>query len=148
MLVVAGLICLGTVNRYRSIPRLAHDSGLFRRVISMEIVAAVVVFGLTGTLTGFAPRPAAAAGARKTGEVVATGADVATTMRVRLVVTPGTPGRNAYRLAPTGYDTGAPVRAIGVTLRFQAVGRPDVGASSLDLRRGPKGTWVGGGFGT
>jgi copper transport protein len=143
VLVVAALVSLGTVNRYRSIPRLRRDSILFRRVISMEIVAAVVVFALTGTLTGFAPRPGTAAGAPKASEVVATGADVATTMRVRLVVTPGTPGRNAYRLAPTGYDTGAPVQATAVTLRFQAVGRPDVGASSLDLKPGPEGTWVG-----
>jgi copper transport protein len=141
--VVAGLIGLGAVNRYRSIPRLAGGSGLLTRVLSLEIVAALVVFTMTGVLTGFGPRQAPASASSKIARVVATGSDVATTMKVRLVVTPGTPGRNAYQFAPTDYDTGAPISAIGVTLSFQAVGRPDVGASSIDLKAGSAGTWVG-----
>jgi putative copper export protein len=141
--VVAGLIGLGSVNRYRSIPRLAQSSGLLTRVLSLEIVAALAVFTMTGVLTGFAPRPAPSGGASKIPEIVASGSDVATTMKVRLVVTPGTPGRNAYRFTPTDYDTGAPIPAIAVTLGFQAVGRPDVGASSIDLKAGSAGTWVG-----
>jgi copper transport protein len=141
--VVAGLIGLGALNRYRSIPRLAQHSGMLARVLSLEIVAALVVFTMTGVLTGFAPRPASAGGAPRITEIVATGSDVATTMKVRLAVTPGAPGRNAYQFTPSDYDTGAPIRVVGVTLSFQAVGRPDVGASSIDLKAGSAGTWVG-----
>ena len=142
--VAAALVTLGALNRYRSIPRMADSSGLFLRVISLEVVAAVGVFALTGVLTGLAPRPAPVS-TPKFAEVVATGNDVATTVKVRLVVTPGTPGLNAYQVAPTNYDTGAPVPALGLTLRFQALNRPDVAPSSVDLKAGSAGTWVASG---
>ncbi len=55
--VVIALIGLGALNRYRSIPRMASHTGLLRRVMAIELVGAVGVFGLTGTLTGLPPRP-------------------------------------------------------------------------------------------
>jgi copper transport protein len=143
VLVAAVLIGLGAVNRFRSIPRLAHSSSPFVRVISLEVVAAVVLFALTGVLTGLSPRPQASNSPARISEIVATGSDVATTMKVKLVVAPGVPGRNTYQLTPTGFDSGLPVQAVGVTLGFQPVGRPDVGTSSIDLKPGSAGTWVG-----
>jgi copper transport protein len=142
-LVAAVLIGLGAVNRFRSIPRLAHSSSPFIRVISLEVVAAIGVFALTGVLTGLAPRPQASVGPAKISEIVATGTDVTTTVKVRLVVTPGAPGRNAYQLTSIATVTGLPVQAVGATLQFQPVGRPDVGTSSIDLKPGSAGTWVG-----
>ncbi|MDP9330616.1 MAG: copper resistance protein CopC [Actinomycetota bacterium] len=143
VLVAAVLIALGAVNRFRSIPRLAHSSSPFVRVISLEVVAAIGVFALTGVLTGLAPRPQASSNPARISEIVANGSDVATTVKVKLVVAPGAPGRNTYQLTPTGFDSGLPVQAVGVTLQFQPVGRPGVGTSSLDLRPGSAGTWVG-----
>ena len=141
--VVAVLVAFGAVNRYRSIPRLGEGPGLLLRVVTFEVVAAIGVFTLTGVLTGLAPRPQRATTPSGITEIVATGSDAATTMKVRLVVAPGDPGLNTYQLTPTDYDTGASIPAVGVTLRFQPQGRPDVAASSVDLRAGSSGTWVG-----
>jgi copper transport protein len=55
--VVLLLIGLGAFNRYRSIPRMSASTGLLRRVMAIELVGALGVFGLTGTLTGLSPRP-------------------------------------------------------------------------------------------
>ena len=71
------------------------------------------------------------------------GADFATTMRVRLTVTPGTPGPNAFEARITDYDSGEDVVATAVVLSFEPVGRPQVNASSLDLRQGGSGSWIG-----
>jgi len=48
-------------------------------------------------------------------------------------VEPGVTGFNTFRATVTDYDTGAPVAASGVTLRFSIPARPDVGSSRLDL---------------
>ncbi len=70
------------------------------------------------------------------------GNDFATTTRVALTVTPGFPGPNAFRASVTGYDSGAPVTADHVTLRFVSVTRPQLAATQLALK--PDGdVWVG-----
>ena len=51
-------------------------------------------------------------------DVVVNGHDFATTTRVRLEVTPGTAGQNTFVATITDFDTGAPVQASDVTLRF------------------------------
>jgi hypothetical protein len=59
------------------------------------------------------------------------------------VVTPGTPGPNAFDATVADYDTGHAVSAKSVTLRFQLVDRPDVGAAELALARGRGAHWSG-----
>ena len=61
-----GLISLGALNRRRSIPRLATDRTLLRRVVTIEVVGALGVFGLTGTLTSLNPDTPDASRARDT----------------------------------------------------------------------------------
>ena len=87
--VVLALIGLGAFNRYRSIPRMGTRPGLLRRVMAIELVGALGVFGLTGTLTGLAPRPPVTPPAPQPPSVTLTGSDFATTMKVELVVSPG-----------------------------------------------------------
>ena len=74
-------------------------------------------------------------------QVVATGHDFATTVRMRLTVTPGTVGLNRFAADVVDYDTGRPVNATGVTLTFTLPGNPDIG-STLALRRSGS-AWTG-----
>ena len=131
--VVLVLIGLGAFNRYRSIPRMGANTGLLRRVMAIELVGALGVFGLTGTLTGLAPRPPVTPPAPKPPSVTLRGSDFATTMNVTLVVSPGTAGPNGFDAAVTDFDSGAPLDATDVSLRFEPVGQPGVGASTLEL---------------
>ena len=133
--VVALLIALGAFNRYRSIPRMQDRPGLIRRVMAIELVGALGVFALTGTLTGLPPQPPPATSPAPTSHITLNGSDFATTMNVRLVVTPGTAGPNGFEVQVTDFDSGAPLDADDVSLRFEPVGHPGVGPSTLDLAR-------------
>jgi copper transport protein len=138
------LIGLGAFNRYRSIPRMDTRTGLLRRVMAIELVGAIGVFSLTGMLTGLAPRPPLTPPAPPPARVTLTGSDFATTMKVSLVVTPGTAGPNAFDVDVTDFDSGAPLDATDVSLRFEPVGIAGVGASTLDLmHHGDR--WMGNG---
>jgi hypothetical protein len=65
-------------------------------------------------------------------------------MKVSLVVTPGTAGPNAFDVDVTDFDSGAPLDATDVSLRFEPVGIAGVGASTLDLmHHGDR--WMGNG---
>jgi uncharacterized membrane protein len=141
--VAVALIALGTYNRFRSVPRLrAGDAGAastLRRVAQGEVILAIGVFALTGTLTGLAPQNMANAA---TGPLVVTGSDFATTTRARLTVTPGQSGPNDFDLKLSDFDTGAPVEFDAVSLRFQLAGST-VKATTLDLGRAGAGAWSG-----
>jgi hypothetical protein len=65
--------------------------------------------------------------------LVVTGSDFATTVRVRLTITPGTIGPNTFRVDALDYDSGAPLPADRVSLRFEPLGDPGVGPSTLEL---------------
>jgi hypothetical protein len=75
--------------------------------------------------------------------VVATGNDFGTSVRVRLVATPGGAGQNQFDLALTDYDSGAPVDASAASLRFQLASQSGVAPSSLDLQPTGAGTFTG-----
>ena len=62
-----------------------------------------------------------------------------------LVVEPGAAGFNQFTAAVTDYDTGVPVAATGVALRFQLASRSGVGASTLTLARTGDGRYSGNG---
>jgi hypothetical protein len=106
---------------------------LLRSVMTIELIGALGVFGLTGTLTGLQPYPAVTPPAPSPPSVTLTGHDFATTMNVQLIVTPGSAGPNGFDVGVTDFDSGAPIDATDVSLRFEPVGRPDVGASTLEL---------------
>ena len=138
------LIGLGAFNRYRSIPRMESRTGILRRVMAIELVGAVGVFSLTGMLTGLAPRPPVNPPAAPPARVTLTGSDFATTMKVTLVVTPGTAGPNAFDVDVADFDSGAPLDATDVSLRFEPVGIAGVGTSTLALmHHGDR--WMGNG---
>jgi copper transport protein len=131
--VVMLLIGLGAINRYRSIPRMGASTGLLRRLMAIELVGALGVFGLTGTLTGLSPRPPVTPAAPEPPQVTLAGSDFATTMKVTLVVSPGAAGPNGFDAEVTDFDSSAPLDATDVSLRFEPVGQPGVGVSTLKL---------------
>jgi copper transport protein len=145
MAIVVGMIGLGWLNRRRSIPRLRSGDAMLARMMSIEVVAAVVVLALTATLTGLNPEPPGPTTPPAPARISASGSDFATTMRVALTATPGTPGRNDFRVEVTDFDSGAPLTTTAVSLTFEPVGRPNVQQSQLDLPRSGAGAWTGSG---
>jgi hypothetical protein len=138
---VVGVIALGAWNRYRSIPRLGERAGMLRRVMAVEVLGAVGVFSLTAVLTSLPPEPPREPSDVPAPRLVAEGNDFATTMRLRLVVTPGTPGPNGFALQVRDFDTGEPLDVDRAALRFDSPSRPQLPTTRLELdARGDR--WV------
>jgi len=99
---------------------------------------------VAAVLSGLPPASFVEAAGQKTASpsVTVRGSDFATTARVRLTVSPGMVGPNRFTVHVVGYDSGRPLPARGVRLEFSLPSNPTV-ASSLNLARGPDGTWTG-----
>ena len=141
---LALLALLGAVNHFRNVPAAGRALRGLRRVGSVELLVGATALLLSASLVNLAPpsEVAAAQGGTAgaaTSPLVVNGADYGTSVRVRLEVSPGQAGFNTFRATVTDYDTGSPVAATGVTLRFAMPSRPDLGGSRLDLSQ------VGGG---
>jgi copper transport protein len=145
---VVALVALGALNRFRNVRRVREgEPRPLLRTVRGELALAAAVFVATGVLTGLPPqetRGASGAPPEAPRPLVASGADFATTTRVRLEIAPGTVGANAFVADVVDYDTGEPVRARRVSLRFELPGRPEIG-SELPLERGEDGSWQAGG---
>jgi len=146
------LVALGALNHFVLVPHLRPDGeGLvpLRRSVRGEVVLGVAVLAATGVLSGLAPASVSIAAARATAssQRVLIGSDYAQTVRVRLVVSPGTVGRNEFTATISDYWTGKQVTgARAVELDFSLPARPSVQPSTLALAQGPGGLWRGGGF--
>ena len=128
------LALLGATNRFFNVPVAGITLRGLRRVGSVELVVGVTVLAATGLLANLAP-PSAAGSTQEPAArpVVAVGSDFGTSVRVRLLVQPGALGFNQFTAAAADYDSGAPVAASSIALRFQLASRSGVGASTLDL---------------
>lgn len=143
----AVLVALGALGRFRHVPDAPADgAGGLRRLVRGEVAIGAVVLGATAVLAGFPPSVlvAAASKARPApAEVTVVGNDYATSMRVRLVVSPGLPGPNHFDVTVADYDSAKPAPAEAVSLRFRLAEQPDVSGSTLDLARDPDAHWRG-----
>ncbi|MGZ6299393.1 MAG: copper resistance CopC/CopD family protein [Candidatus Limnocylindria bacterium] len=128
------LALLGATNRFFNVPVAGTTLRGLRRVGSVELVVGATVLAATGLLANLAP-PSAAGNVQTPAArpVVAVGSDFGTSVRIRLLVQPGAPGFNQFTAAVADYDSGAPVAASSIALRFQLASRSGVGASTLDL---------------
>lgn len=140
------LVLLGAYNRYRVVPAIASGArrlGTLRRTVSGEITLATGVFGLTGIMAGLAPptQYPAIAEPSTPDQVVVAGSNFAKTVRVRVSASPGTPGPNTFEVRIQDFNTGEPLPARLVTLRFSLPERPDIGGSALELSEGSEGRW-------
>ena len=133
--ILLGLASLGAFNRFINLRNAARVLGGVRRVGGAELVLAVAVFGLSAWLVNLTPPTSAGTNPPPVAQpIVATGHDFGTSIRARLVATPGAAGLNTFDLALADYDSGEPVDASNVTLRFLLKSQAGVAPSSLDLR--------------
>ncbi len=152
---VAVLVALGALNRYRVVPALAGESPApgepgaaraFGRVARSELVVAAAVLAATAVLSGLAPGSLSSAAAGSgPGSVVVVAADHAQTLTVHLTVTPGRAGANAFAVRVDRYGTATPAPARAVALDFTLPSHVGVGAN-LALRHGADGVWRGRGL--
>jgi copper transport protein len=138
------LAALGAINRYRNVPRSASVLRGLRRVGSTEVMIGTAVVVVAAALVNVAPPVASAAAisTARSSQLVVTGSDFATTVKVRLTVSPGTAGFNNFVLRVTDYDTGATVHATSVQLEFTQPLRPQLGESTLTLKRQSDGSFA------
>jgi copper transport protein len=134
------LIGLGALNRYRSVPRAGDQPQHLSAVGRIELVIVAGVLAVSAILQGLAP-PASSAGPRAVKPTVVNGHDFATSVRVRLAVSPGAAGFNIFTVDTIDYDSGRPVDA-AVSLRFALPARPDLGQSTLALSRTKPGEYT------
>jgi copper transport protein len=147
LLLFAGALVLATRNRYRLVPALGKPAGplgALRRSVTGELALVAGVLLAAAILTQLPPGRFALATTPRPSpppSIQVQGNDYATSVRLALTVTPGTPGPNQFTAKVTDYDTGQPVPANRVTLRFSLPDRPEVGAATLNLTRGSDGLW-------
>ncbi len=146
---VAVLIAFGALNRYRYIPAIERPNpGVrkVRRTVRFEVIVAVAVVAVTAVLSELPPGAYIAAAKARSGPptfFTVSGSDFGTSVRVKLTIAPGTVGPNGFVAHLDDYDSGAPVVARSVSLQFSLPSRPDVGASTLPLKRAARGVWGG-----
>lgn len=140
------LAALGAFNRFFTLRTAARVAAHLRRVGVAEIALAVAILGLSALLVNLSP-PASAGGppAPVARPILASGHDFGTSVRARLVASPGLAGTNDFDLAVTDYDTGAPVDASAAELRFEILSLSGIGPSTLDLQRAAPGRFSGSG---
>jgi copper transport protein len=132
LLAIAGL---GAVNRFVNLRDAARVLGGLRRFGSAELVLAVAVLGLSAVLVNLSPPTSAGAPSPAPQPIVALGSDFGTSLKLRLIGSPGKAGENDIDVTVVDYDTEEPVDATAVELRFEIVSQPDVEASTLELER-------------
>jgi copper transport protein len=147
------LVGLAARNRYVNVPAFGSDQGRsthLSKTVVAEIVLAILILGTTAVLSQLPPPVDIANAASGAGSisnvisnVVVRGHDFATSIRVTLTVSPGTPGQNTFQTRVVDFDTGKAVRAKSVTLGFALPSRANVGASSLKLAQRSPSVWAG-----
>jgi copper transport protein len=136
------LVALGAVNRYRNVGRAESSPRRLRRVGGVELMIIALVLVASGFLQNLAPATSTAA-PKAPAPLVVSAHDFATTVRIRLAISPGMAGFNQFTARVVDYDTGKPVVADKVSLHFDFPTRPDVGSSDLVLARQRDGSYTG-----
>jgi methionine-rich copper-binding protein CopC len=146
----AGLVLLGGLNRFRVVPALAGGArrlGELARNVRGEVVLAACILAVTAVLSQLPPGKfvveRASAKPAAPPSIQVEGSDFATSVRIALTATPGTPGPNNFTAKVTDYDSGEPWPATRVALRFTPRGQTEIGTSTLDLTRDGDGLWKG-----
>ncbi|HYM84860.1 MAG TPA: copper resistance protein CopC [Candidatus Dormibacteraeota bacterium] len=143
--VLAVVSAVAALNHFRNVPAGLAGLGAVRRAGSLELLGGALLLVLASTLVNVPPPIEAASGPPAPPGIVADASDFATTVRLRLVVTPGSAGQDTFRATVTDYDSGEAVQAKAVVLRFTYPSRPGIGASTLTLAPAGDGTFAGSG---
>jgi copper transport protein len=135
------LVGLGYLNRRRGLASAVRGPGrTLRNIGAGELMFAAVILLATGFLQSLAP-PSATAQPHSPPPLLAAGNDFATTVRVRLAISPGEPGFNRFTARVVDYDTLQPIVAGAVSLTFVLPSRPGIGESNLVLARQSNGVY-------
>jgi copper transport protein len=151
------LAALGAVNHFRNVPGGERRVASVQRLGSLEVLlgtTAIVVASLLvttpppGDLAGVGSVPGGAPAtppppSAPPAMISLQGADYATTVRVGLTITPGTPGPATFRASVVDYDTGDAVAVTGLKLRFVLPSHPEIGPSTLTLGAAADGAYTG-----
>lgn len=136
---VAAIGVLAFVNRWRNVRRAHSDLTPLRRAAAGEVALATAAFTVAAVLAGLSPPQVARAAERS--RITVSGTDFATTVKVRLNMASSLPGANRFTIRARDYDSGRPVRASRVTLRFTPLDDPDVAPTQLTLRQESEGSY-------
>lgn len=128
-----GLAGLGAVNRYRNVPAASTNLSGLRKASRVELGFAGVALLTAGLLASLSPPTPDAADVGSPVALVVSGADFATSVRVLLEATPGFAGSNSFSVSVEDFDTGEPIQAQRVSLRFAFLDRAGIGESTLRL---------------
>jgi uncharacterized membrane protein len=151
LVLFAGLLALGALNRYRLLPLLGAGPRRLavqrlRRSVRGELWlggAVLAAAALLSQLAPGAPAVGASTGPPAAPLLRATGTDWTTTVRVTLTVTPGAAGPNRFAVTVADFDTGATLPADRVELSGLPLSRPDLATASLELVEESDGRWLG-----
>ena len=144
--ILLGIASLGAFNRFINLRIAARVLRGVRRVGGAELTLAVLVFGFSALLVNLTPPTSAGTNPQPAAQpIVAAGHDFGTSVRARLVAAPGAAGMNTFDLALSDYDSGDPVDASAVTLRFLLKSQAGVAPSSLDLQPAGSGRFTASG---
>jgi copper transport protein len=152
--VIVPLVSLGAVNKFRNVPAILRGQQHHRRLrhtVRGEVLFAAGVLAVTGFLASSPPPDdhltadeEHADGDTPESGITVAGNDFATTVNVELGVDPGAVGDNQFTVRIADYDTGEPVDAVRVALRFTIPDRADFGPALLELEPTDEpGTWQG-----
>lgn len=135
---VAAIVAIAARNRPGAGRLGAEDLDALRRRSKLELAAAAAALGAAALLGTLSPPLSAQAGPDG---LRVSGADFGHTVRVELTAASADPGPNLLTARVEDYDSGRPIAAEGVTLRFDPL--DDLGAqpSSLELEKRPDGTY-------
>ena len=140
------LVALGARSRFRHVAAAASArfAGL-RRTVRAEVAVGAAVLAATAVLAGLPPSASVAEAEKlqRPPGVTVEGNDYATSVRVRLLVSPGAAGPNTFDATVVDYDSRQPVPADSVSLRVQLEGRTDIAPATIELRRDPDRHWRG-----
>lgn len=147
LVLVAGLVAVGARNHYVHVPAAAREGATptrLARAVTLEVVFAFLVLGSTAVLSELPPSATVAQARTRSAppaSLTVRGSDFATTVRVALIITPGTVGPDRFDAEVTDFDTGRPIAARAVSISLTVPGRPDL-TQRVDLRRSGAGRWT------
>jgi putative copper export protein len=143
IVLLVAIATFGLVNRTRGVPSIGRSPRLLRQAGSAELALAAVVLVAAGFLQSLAPPSSLGSRPKSAPPLSIAAADFATTVKIRLEVSPGTAGFNTFTLRASDFDTGRPVSDARVSLTFALPSRPDLGQSHLDLTPASSGKSAG-----
>ena len=145
--VIVPLVTLGAINKFWNVPAIVRGGQHHRRLrhtVRGEVLFAAGVIAATGFLASSPPPDEHMMQQQEESMsegVMVKGSDFATTVKVALGIDPGAVGKNRFTVRIVDYDTGEPLDAIRVALRFTIPDRQELGPALLELEPTEPGTW-------